>query len=260
MQFSKWSGCGNDFIIVMGPEAKKINAVRMCDRRNGIGADGVVILKHLKDNDFAMRIINSDNSEAGMCGNASRCAARFIYQRKLVPGTVFNLHTISRIVTAEVKIDGRVTVNMNFPQEFLGSIQLKADGHTFEAETVDMGNPHAVIFVNDMQKVDLEKWGPVLEHDPQFPDRCNIEFVEFLAPGKLRMRVWERGCGITAACGTGSCAALIAAQKRDLAGNGAEIVLDGGELFIRHDILENSETPVFMTGSANEIFNGEISL
>ena len=260
MKFSKWSGCGNDFIIMMESEAKNVDAATMCDRQNGIGADGVVILRHLKDNDFSMRIINSDNSEAGMCGNASRCAAKFIYQNKLAPGKVFKLHTISRVVTAEVKPDGRVTVNMGIPEEFLGTIQLKADGHIFEAETVNMGNPHAVIFVNDMHKVDLEKWGPVLEHDPQFPDRCNIEFVEVLAPGKLRMRVWERGCGITAACGSGSCAALVAAQKRNLAGNGAEIVLDGGELFIRHDILENNETPFFMTGSANEIFSGEISL
>ena len=258
MKFSKWSACGNDFIIVTEPEAQKINAVRMCDRRNGIGADGVVILKHLQGNDFNMRIINSDGSEAGMCGNASRCAAKFICKNRLAPGTVFNLHTISRVVTAEVNSDGRVTVNMGIPEEFLGSIQLKADGHIFEAETVDMGNPHAVIFVNDMQKVDLEKWGPVLEHDPQFPDRCNIEFVEFLSPGKLRMRVWERGCGITAACGTGSCASLIAAQKRKLADNGVEIILDGGELFIRHEILENIETPVYMTGSAGEIYHGEI--
>ena len=258
MQFSKWSGCGNDFIIVMGPEAENVDAVSMCNRQNGIGADGVVVLKHLKDNDFSMRIINSDGSEAGMCGNASRCAARFICQRKLAHGSVFHLHTISRTVTAEVKNDGKVTVNMGVPKEFLGTIQLEADGNVFEAETVDMGNPHAVIFVNNMQNVDLEKWGPVLEHDPQFPDRCNIEFVEFLAPGKLRMRVWERGCGITAACGTGSCAALIAAQKRKLADHGAEILLDGGSLFIRHDLLENIKTPVFMTGDATEIFNGEL--
>ncbi len=258
MQFSKWSGCGNDFIIIMESEAENVDAVSMCDRQNGIGADGVVVLKHLKDNDFSMRIINSDGSEAGMCGNASRCAARFICQRKLAHGSVFHLHTISRTVTAEVKNDGRVSVNMGVPKEFLGTIQLEADGHIFEAETVDMGNPHSVIFVNNMQEVDLEKWGPVLENDSQFPDRCNIEFVEFLAPGKLRMRVWERGCGITAACGTGSCAALIAAQKRKLANHGAEIYLDGGSLFIRHDLLENIETPVFMTGDATEIFNGEI--
>jgi len=258
MKFSKWSGCGNDFIIMMESEAENVDAATMCDRQNGIGADGVVILRHLKDNDFSMKIINSDNSEAGMCGNASRCAAKFIYQNKLAPGKVFNLHTISRVVTAEVKPDGRVTVNMGIPEEFLGTIQLKADGHIFEAETVDMGNPHAVIFVYNMKNVNLEKWGPVLEHDPQFPDRCNIEFVETLSPGRLRMRVWERGCGITAACGTGSCAALIAAQKRKLADHGAEILLDGGSLFIRHDLLENIKTPVFMTGDATEIFNGEI--
>ena len=252
MRFSKWSGLGNDFVIV--ESADGVDAVRWCDRRNGIGADGVVIVTPLGGDDFQMRIINSDGSEAAMCGNASRCVAKYILSHGLGQGGKFALHTLSGIVRTEVHADGTVTVDMGEARPFLGSITLEADGHTFAAETVSMGNPHAVIFVDDIAAVPLEKWGPVLEHDRQFPDRCNIEFAQMLAPDRIRMRVWERGCGITAACGTGSCATLVAAQRRRGAAVQAKIILDGGELTIRRE----GEGHVFMTGRADEIFQGEI--
>jgi diaminopimelate epimerase len=143
---------------------------------------------------------------------------------------------------------------MGAPREFLGGIVLEAEGRRFDAVTVSMGNPHAVIFTDDVFSVPLEKWGPVLEHDAQFPDRCNIEFAQILGPGRIRMRVWERGCGITSACGTGSCATLAAAQERGLCGDAADIVLDGGILHIEH----RSGESVFMTGPAEEIFTGVI--
>jgi diaminopimelate epimerase len=252
MRFGKWSGLGNDFVIVESEAG--VDAVRWCDRRKGIGADGVVIVTPLGGVDFKMRIINSDGSEAAMCGNASRCVAKYILSHGLGKGRSFALHTLSGIVQTVVHDDGTVTVDMGPARPFLGSIRLAAGGRKFTAETVSMGNPHAVIFVDDIAAVELEKWGPVLEHDPQFPDRCNIEFAQMLAPDRIRMRVWERGCGVTAACGTGSCATLVAAQKCRNAAVRAEIVLDGGSLFIER---ENGGR-VFMTGSADEIFTGEI--
>ena len=252
MKFSKWSGLGNDFVIVESDEG--VDAVRWCDRKNGIGADGVVIVTPLGGSDYRMRIVNSDGSEAAMCGNASRCVAKYIRSHGLGTGDEFALHTLSGVVRTELHADGNVTVDMGEARPFLGSITLEADGKKFAAETVSMGNPHAVIFVDDVHAVPLEKWGPVLERDKQFPDRCNIEFAQLLAPDRIRMRVWERGCGVTAACGTGSCATLVAARKCRDAAEKAEIVLDGGSLFIAY----RPGGHVFMTGRADEIFQGEI--
>ena len=257
MKFSKWTGLGNDFIFPEPGEVCPASAVQdLCDRRFGIGADGVILITSLADGNFEMRIFNADGSEAAMCGNATRCAAKYIVSRQLGRGKIFHLNTRSGVVSPELLADGRVRVDMGKPRIFLGSIKLCADGQVFAAETVSMGNPHAVIFVDDIAEVELDKIGVILEHDPQFSDRCNIEFAQVLAPGKIRMRVWERGCGITLACGTGSCATLVAAQRRDLCGREADIVLDGGTLHIEHD--ENAS--VFMTGEAKEVYRGEIVL
>lgn len=255
MKFSKWTGLGNDFIFPEPGEPVEPRSVpRLCDRRFGIGGDGVILIRPLGGIEFEMKIYNADGSEAAMCGNATRCAAKFIVSRKLGTGTAFHLHTLSGVVSPELLADGRVRVDMGLPRGFLGDITLNACGQTFAAVTVSMGNPHAVIFTDDVSSVPLETWGPVLEHDSQFPDRCNIEFAQILAPGKVRMRVWERGCGITSACGTGSCATLVAAQKLALCGEGADLVLDGGTLHIEH----KQGGAVFMTGAAGEVFRGEI--
>ena len=256
MKFSKWSGLGNDFIFPEPGETVDPAAVpRLCDRRFGIGGDGVILIRPLGGGtDFTMKIYNADGSEAAMCGNATRCAAKFIVSRGLGTGTVFRLHTLSGVVSPELFADGRVRVDMGKPREFLGDITLSVGDRSFSAVTVSMGNPHAVIFTDDLAAVPLETWGPVLETDAQFPDRCNIEFAQILAPGRIRMRVWERGCGITSACGTGSCATLAAAQKKDLCGSEADLILDGGTLHIEH--IEGK--PVFMTGPAREIFRGEL--
>ncbi len=255
MKFSKWCGLGNDFIFPEPGEIVDVKDVPMlCDRRFGIGADGVILIVPKQGNDFEMKIYNSDGSQAAMCGNATRCAAKYIVSRHLAAGNVFHLATLSGVVTPELLADGNVRVNMGMPRDFLGEIKLKVDGQIFRAVTISMGNPHAVIFVDDVESCPLAKWGPVLEHDALFPDRCNIEFAQIVAPGKIRMRVWERGCGITLACGTGSCATCVAAQQKNLVGEEAEIHLDGGILKIAH----RHDAAVFMTGAANEIFKGEI--
>ncbi len=257
MKFSKWSGLGNDFIFPEpGETVDPVDVPRYCDRRFGIGADGVIVITPQGGDDFGMKIYNSDGSEAAMCGNASRCAAKYIRSRRLADGNRWNLHTLSGVVSPELLPDDRVRVNMGMPREFLGEIKLTVDGRELSAVTVSMGNPHAVIVVANLNVVPLKKWGPILECDPIFPDRCNIEFAQLLAPGKIRMRVWERGCGITLACGTGSCATLVAAQQLGICPEAADILLDGGTLHIEHRPGE----AVFMTGPAEEIFTGEINL
>ena len=286
IKFSKWTGLGNDFILLepgqkvyYGAEFEQ-SVIKLCDRRFGIGADGVVIVTPMDNDgclvldgigsgvgpaskaiangiDFEMRIFNADGSEAAMCGNATRCVAKYIRSRGLAKteeASVFNLHTKSGLVKPTLLDDGRVCVDMGNPRNFLGSIKLTADSYDFTAETVSMGNPHAVIFVDDIEKIQLEKWGSILEVDKQFPDRCNIEFAQVVTPTQIRMRVWERGCGVTMACGTGSCATLVAAQRTGRVGVEADVVLDGGVLHIKHE----EDGPVLMTGPAQEVFRGTI--
>ena len=291
--FSKWTGLGNDFVLYEPGQTPEYGAaftdrvVKLCDRRFGIGADGVVIVTPMDNDgclvlggtgvgasvgpaaksapngvDFEMRIFNADGSEAAMCGNATRCVAKYIRSRGLAKDDstkVVNLHTKSGLVKPALLDDGRVCVDMGLPRNFLGSIKLTADSFDFTAETVSMGNPHAVIFVDDIEKIQLEKWGSILEVDKQFPDRCNIEFAQVIpaagaAPTQIRMRVWERGCGVTMACGTGSCATLVAAQRTGRVGVEADVILDGGVLHIKHE----EGGPVLMTGPAEEVFKGTI--
>ena len=288
LKFSKWTGLGNDFVLYEPGQTPEYGAaftdrvIKLCDRRFGIGADGVVIVTPMDNDgclvlgdtgvgasvgpaaksvpngvDFEMRIFNADGSEAAMCGNATRCVAKYIRSRGLAKDDntkVFNLHTKSGLVKPALLDDGRVCVDMGLPRNFLGSIKLTADSFDFTAETVSMGNPHAVIFVDDIEKIQLEKWGSILEVDKQFPDRCNIEFAQVVTPIQIRMRVWERGCGVTMACGTGSCATLVAAQRTGRVGVEADVVLDGGVLHIKHE----EGGPVLMTGPAEEVFRGVI--
>lgn len=293
LNFSKWTGLGNDFVLYEPGQTPEYGAaftervIKLCDRRFGIGADGVVIVTPMDNDgclvlgdtgvgagvgpaaksvpngvDFEMRIFNADGSEAAMCGNATRCVAKYIRSRGLAKDDntkVFNLHTKSGLVKPALLDDGRVCVDMGLPRNFLGSIKLTADSFDFTAETVSMGNPHAVIFVDDIEKIQLEKWGSILEVDKQFPDRCNIEFAQVIpaagaAPTQIRMRVWERGCGVTMACGTGSCATLVAAQRTGRVGVEADVILDGGVLHIKHE----EGGPVLMTGPAEEVFRGII--
>lgn len=296
MKFSKWTGLGNDFVLVEPGEAFDMTpgaaldqrVIELCDRRFGIGADGVVVVTPLSSSeeyvvgekdvragydwnkkgngvDFEMRIFNADGSEAAMCGNATRCVAKFIVSRGLGNGTSFVLHTKSGLIKPSILGSAasaadlekmQVCVDVGAPRDFLGTIKLSAGSFDFTGETVSMGNPHTVIFVDDIEKIQLENWGVVLEHDKQFPDRCNIEFAQVVAPGKIRMRVWERGCGVTMACGTGSCATLVAAQRTGRVGLESDVVLDGGTLHIKHE----EGGPVLMTGPAKECFTGVCEL
>lgn len=273
MKFSKWHGLGNDFILLELAKNSPFQAgevvKRLCDRHFGIGADGVVTIRPLGGAAFEMRIYNSDGTEPEMCGNATRCVGLYIKRRQLCRGNEFELHTRGGVVRPKVLENGSVTVDMGAPRLLRGEIpvtgdpaeearevKLHVDGRDFTAFCVSMGNPHAVIFVPDINAVELEKWGPVFECDPQFPRKINVEFVEVRSPRMVRMRVWERGCGVTSACGTGSCATAVAGRLSGRTEESVTVLLDGGELVIEYS--PEGDNHVYMTGPAAEVFRGEL--
>ena len=280
--FTKMHGCGNDYIYVNAmqhPIAEpQATAIAWSDRHKGIGSDGLVLIDRspVPEADYAMRIFNADGSEAMMCGNASRCIGKYLYEKALTGKTEIRLLTLSGIKTLQLHLaDGKVesvTVDMGEPvlkdeSLFVGS--RCAGKGTF----VSMGNPHYVIFTDNVDQVG--ETGRILEHYPAFPQRCNIEFAAPLsspegdtmlpsvktieAPsgavgGAFRVRVWERGSGITQACGTGACATAVAACLTERAGRTSNIVMDGGTLHIE---WRESDNHVYMTGPAAFVFDGE---
>ena len=266
IRFTKMHGCGNDYIYVnmmendiADPQAASI---AWSDRHKGIGSDGLVLIgkSPLPEADFSMRIFNADGSEAMMCGNASRCIGKYLYERGLTEKKEIRLLTLSGIKTLKLHIaDGiveRVTVDMLEPifqdeSLFVGSRGINMGKGTF----VSMGNPHYVIFTDDVDQVG--ETGRILEQHPAFPQRCNIEFARIENDGTIRTRVWERGSGITQACGTGACATAVAAALTGKAGRQSTIVMDGGALTIEWRQADNH---VYMTGPATFVFDGEIEL
>ena len=262
--FTTMHGAGNDYIYVNtmqhhvpDPAAA---AVAWSDRHKGIGSDGLVLIgaSPVPEADFSMRIFNADGSEAMMCGNASRCIGKYLFERGLTTQTIIRLYTLSGIKTLELHVaDGfveSVTVDMGEPiledEHFFSS----AIGEKLSGTFVSMGNPHFVIFTDDIDQVG--ETGPTLEHHPAFPQRCNIEFARVEPDGTIRTKVWERGSGITQACGTGACATAVAASVNGKAGRSCRIVMDGGMLDIEWRATDNH---VYMTGPAAFVFDGEIT-
>ena len=264
IRFTKMHGCGNDYIYINMIENEiadpQAAAIAWSDRHKGIGSDGLVLIDKspVPEADFSMRIFNADGSEAMMCGNASRCIGKYLFERGLTDKTEIRLLTLSGIKTLSLHVeDGiveSVTVDMLEPVlenelQFIESRGL--DQGTF----VSMGNPHYVIFTDNVDQVG--ETGRVLEHHPAFPQRCNIEFAHIEDGGSIRTRVWERGSGITQACGTGACATAVAAFVSGRAGRKSQIVMDGGTLSIE---WRESDNHVYMTGPATFVFDGEIEL
>ena len=263
--FTKMHGAGNDYIYVdtmsypvQHPEK---TAILWSDRHKGIGSDGLVLigspysLAPTQEADFSMRIFNADGSEAMMCGNASRCIGKYLYERGMTHKTTIKLQTLSGIKTLNLHVsDGiveSVTVDMLEPVLENKNQYLPTDGLR-EGIFVSMGNPHYVIFTHDVNEV--EQVGRVLECHPAFPERCNIEFAAIQEDGSIRVRVWERGSGITMACGTGACATAVAASVTGRCGRKSQIVMDGGTLHIEWN---ESDNHVYMTGPAAFVFDGE---
>jgi diaminopimelate epimerase len=264
IQFTKMHGCGNDYIYVNAMIHEVSNpseaAIAWSDRHKGIGSDGLVLIDKspVPEADYAMRIFNADGSEAMMCGNASRCIGKYLYERGLTDQTEIRLLTLSGVKTLVLHVsDGiveSVTVDMGEPvfENETQFVAARSHGHgTF----VSMGNPHYVIFTDYVDQVGEN--GRTLENHPAFPQRCNIEFAHIKADGTIRTRVWERGSGITQACGTGACATAVAAALTGKVGRTSQIVMDGGTLSIE---WRESDNHVYMTGPATFVFDGEIEL
>jgi diaminopimelate epimerase len=256
-------GAGNDYIYVDAAtyhleEPEKLS-IKWSNRHTGIGGDGLVLIGTSDKADFSMRIFNADGSEAMMCGNATRCVAKYVYEKGMTTKKEIMLETLSGIKILKLHINKNkvdsVTVDMGEPAE-IKSVKL-GETYPFDAMTVSMGNPHLVIFVDDINKVDLPTIGPKLENHPLFPGRINVEFAQLISKDSIRMRVWERGSGITMACGTGACATAVAAAVQKRTGRKVEIVMDGGTLHIEWD--ENTGH-VLKTGPAEFVFEGEITL
>jgi diaminopimelate epimerase len=277
IEFRKYQGLGNDFILVDNrhsdqPCLTPQQAEKLCDRHFGIGADGVIfLLPGEQGTDYTMRIYNSDSSEPEMCGNGIRCLARFIadLEGQGSSQTLYKIHTLAGLIIPQLQTNGQVTVDMGPPRLLAAEIPttltaaqnrvisqpLTVAGRTWDVTCVSMGNPHCITFVEDVAAIDLPQVGPQFEHHPVFPQRTNTEFIEVVRPDHLKMRVWERGAGITLACGTGACAALVAGVLTDRAAPAATLELPGGCLEIS---WAGTDSPVMMTGPAEFVFAGEL--
>ena len=280
VRFTKMHGAGNDYIYVntllYNIEDPVKAAIQWSVPHTGIGSDGLVLIDEAKipEADYSMRIFNADGSEAMMCGNASRCIGKYLYDKGLTDKTQIRLLTLSGIKILNLHLDATgktvesVTVDMLEPvtknkaqlSTDDGSLTeglVEADDKEFRGTFVSMGNPHFVIFVDDISEIDVARYGKILEYDPLFPERCNIEFAEVLPSGAIRTRVWERGSGITMACGTGACATAVAAAITGRASRESDIVMDGGTLHIE---WSEQDGHVYMTGPAAFAFEGEVAL
>lgn len=278
IEFTKMHGAGNDYIYVNTlayplKHPEKLS-VTWSDRHKGIGGDGLVLIGASDVADFSMRIFNNDGSEARMCGNASRCIGKYLHDNGLTNSLDIRLATLSGIKVLHLSLgaDGlveQVTVDMGEPQLAVPSqlaspdgsmregVVASTDGKRYVGTFVSMGNPHFVIFTDDVENIDLEKVGPTLEFASLFPERCNIEFAEVKSDGSIRMRVWERGSGITMACGTGACATAVAASLTDRRPRKCVVAMDGGELTIE---WREEDGHVYMTGPATKVFDGRITI
>lgn len=278
MEFVKMHGLGNDFIIVRVSSFEEVEMIKpyaksLCHRHFGIGADGLVAIGRDEKADVFMRIFNADGSEAEMCGNAIRCVAKLAYEEKIVEKNIILVHTLAGLRKAEIILasDDRVQavkVDMGEPVLKRRNIPMDGEGEVvgirsgvstgkIEFTAISMGNPHCVVFVEDVASFPITTLGPEIENHSLFPARTNAEFVQVLNEKEMIMRVWERGAGITLACGTGACASVVAAVLNGKTGRQVTVHLDGGDLFIEWDREDNH---VYMTGAAEFVFWGKIDL
>ena len=262
MHFTKMQGLGNDYLYVYGAVPENISEISrvLSDRHFGAGADGMIYIAPSETADFSMRIFNADGSEAMMCGNGIRCVGKYVYEKGYTDKTTLKIQTLSGIKTLHLEVLFKSVQSVRVEMgtvKLLGEKELTAAGQSVKLSAVDIGNPHAVIFCEDAQEMPVETLGRAIETHPAFPGGVNVEFVSRLAQNKLRMRVWERGSGVTMACGTGACATVAAAVGKGIcdAGEAVEVVLDGGSLKITVD----KESRVQMSGPAAFVYEGESS-
>ncbi len=262
LAFMKMHGAGNDFVVIdsrgRGAVVTPALAKALGDRNRGVGFDQLAEIRSSDTADFALDFWNNDGSRAGACGNATRCVADFVMRGAAIDSV--NLVTARGALSARRRADGLVSVNMGTPQRDWAAVPLSGPLDTLhlplagDPVAVGMGNPHCVFFVPDAEAVDLRARGPEVERDPLFPERTNVEFASLIGPDHLRMRVWERGAGVTLACGSGACATAVAAHLRGLTGRRVTLDLDGGVLEI-----DWREDGVWMTGPVARVFDGVLS-
>lgn len=258
MKFTKMQGLGNDYLYIYGevPENVSDLAIKYSDRHFGVGSDGLIFISPSKKADFKMRIFNADGSEAKMCGNGIRCVGKYLYEKGYTDDTVLTVETLSGIKTLALKVVlGKVkSVSVDMGKTVVKKdVILTANDKDFVITPVSVGNPHAVVFADDVESFPIEIYGKLLEKHPYFNGGVNVEFAE-IKDGYIRMRVWERGSGITLACGTGACACVSAAVKKGLVPSDEFITvkLDGGDLQIKY-----TADGVFMTGDGKFVAEGE---
>ncbi len=283
INFFKMHGLGNDFILINDLDNKIDHysklAVKLCDRHFGIGADGIILIKNtkLKKADFKMRIFNSDGSEAEMCGNGIRCFAHYLHINDLTVKNKLTIETLAGLIKPEIKdygtYESTVKVNMGKPSYSLDSLNINQklidtdidklwdypliiEGKEYKLNGASMGNPHVVIYIDDLKNINLKKLGPIIEENPLFKKGTNVEFVKILNKDELEVKVWERGAGITLACGTGACATAAVSIDQKKVNNDVKINLPGGPLQIK----KNNNNEMMMTGPSTFVFKGEIMI
>jgi diaminopimelate epimerase len=275
MRFTKMHGIGNDYVYLStfdqdAPADPAQLAVAVSDRHYGIGGDGLILIMPSERADARMRMFNADGSEGEMCGNGIRCVAKYLYDHAVVRKERVSIETGRGVLTLDLEVEGdkaqRVRVNMGAPiressriPTFLAgnppiNARIQVDKREFIVTAVSMGNPHAVIYVDDLDAFPLEQIGPRIESHESFPKRVNVHIVQVLSPSEVRMRTWERGSGITLACGTGACAVCVAGVLTGRSGRTILAHLPGGDLELEWSY---DDSPVFMTGPATEVYSGE---
>ncbi len=277
LEFSKWQGIGNDYVIVavndLAFEMTPARAAAICNRHFGVGSDGILLWSGTEASGFSLEIYNPDGSTAEMCGNGIRMLASYLVGRGIARETTLSVTTGAGIIAPTVREDGQVRVKMGSallggrgiigyesmskenPQSEAVGLNLTVAEYTFEFTYVDMGNPHCVIETTDLNSVELDKVGPMIENHQMFPNRTNVEFMKIAGPSEVSMRVWERGVGETNACGTGACAVAVAAFRTRGVTSPVTVHLLGGDLVIEVDDCLN----VVMTGTAKEVYSGSFS-
>lgn len=274
MKFTKMHGIGNDYIYINGFEENIPNpeclAVAISDRHFGVGGDGLVLILPSKVADARMRMFNADGSEAEMCGNAIRCVGKFLYDHRIINREIITIETLAGIKQLTLDIDGKIvnSVKVDMGEPVFQSDRIPVTGnsriikgepiivnqHSYQFTAVSMGNPHCVIFVPEITDEMVLSDGPIIEIDPLFPRKINVEFVKINSRNSITMRVWERGSGETMACGTGACASVVAAISNNFTDRIVAVKLLGGELLVEWESISNH---VFMTGPAVTVFEGE---
>jgi len=277
IEFSKYNGQGNDFVIIDAVSKEvplsSIQITSMCDRHFGIGADGLIIVKKSENSDFYMDYYNMDGSRAEMCGNGIRCMSGFVYNKRLSSSNSLTIDTLAGIKKIEIKIvdekPGNIKVDMGAPifkpedipvklnsQEIFG-YKLSTSAGEFDINCISMGNPHCIIYITGnevLEKIPLQSWGPIIENDPVFPNKTNVEFIKIRNKNHIDMRVWERGVGETLACGTGACAAGVCSIKLSkVSGSSVNVKVPGGDLNV---LWEGSYNNVFLEGKVEHVFDG----